>query len=64
MLEGDLGSDLRALAAAVVTALFDPAIGLGERLYYLAATGIPPFDDQATLVSTLLRIWISALYET
>ena len=36
---------------------------LGERLYYLAATGVPPFDDQDTLVATLLHIWTTALYE-
>ena len=35
---------------------------LGERLYYLAATGTPPFDDQDTLIDTLLHIWITALY--
>ncbi len=36
--------------------------GLGERLYYLAAIGAPPFDDQDTLVGTLLHIWTTALY--
>jgi hypothetical protein len=35
---------------------------LGERLYYLAATGTPPFDDRERLVSTLLHMWTSALY--
>jgi hypothetical protein len=34
---------------------------LGERLYYLAAIGSPPFDDQDTLVETLLFLWTSAL---
>ena len=34
---------------------------LGERLYYLAAIGSPPFDDQETLVETLLFLWTSAL---
>ncbi len=50
------GQDIPALASALTW--------LGERLYYLAATGIPPFDDQDTLVSTLLHIWTSALYES
>jgi len=49
------GQDIPALASALTW--------LGERLYYLAATGTPPFDDQDTLVSTLLHIWTSALYE-
>ncbi len=48
------GQDIPAMAAALTW--------LGERLYYLAATGTPPFDDQDTLVSTLLHIWTSALY--
>jgi AcrR family transcriptional regulator len=48
------GQDIPAVAAALTW--------LGERLYYLAATGTPPFDDQDTLVSTLLHIWTSALY--
>ena len=26
-------------------------------------TGAPPFDDQDTLVATLLHIWTTALYE-
>ena len=50
------GQDIPALAAALTW--------LGERLYYLAAIGAPPFDDQETLVSTLLHIWTSALYAT
>src|SRR5690348_5329384 len=49
------GQDLEALASALTW--------LGERLYYLAATGTPPFDDQDTLVATLLHIWTTALYE-
>src|SRR5947208_15510016 len=49
------GQDIAALASALTW--------LGERLYYLAATGTPPFDDQDTLVGTLLHIWTSALYE-
>ena len=49
------GQDIPALASALTW--------LGERLYYLAATGTPPFDDQDTLVSTLLHIWTTALYE-
>jgi hypothetical protein len=49
------GQDIPAVAAALTW--------LGERLYYLAATGTPPFDDQDTLVNTLLHLWTSALYQ-
>jgi AcrR family transcriptional regulator len=35
---------------------------LGERLYYLAALNVPPFDDQDTLVDTLTHIWMTSLY--
>lgn len=35
---------------------------LGERLYYLAAIGLPPFDDQDTLVDTLTTVWMNTLY--
>jgi AcrR family transcriptional regulator len=47
------GQDVPALAGALTW--------LGERLYYLAAIGTPPFDDQDTLVRTLLFLWTSAL---
>jgi TetR/AcrR family transcriptional regulator, ethionamide resistance regulator len=50
------GQDIPALASALTW--------FGERVYYLAATSTPPFDDQDTLVSTLLHIWTSALYGT
>src|SRR5947199_207215 len=48
------GQDIPALASALTW--------LGERLYYLAAAGTPPFDDQDTLVATLLHIWTATLY--
>ncbi len=35
---------------------------LGERLYYLAAIGVPPFGDENVLVEVLTHIWMSALY--
>jgi AcrR family transcriptional regulator len=47
------GQDVAAVASALTW--------LGERLYYLAAIGSPPFDDQDTLVETLLFLWKSAL---
>ncbi|GAA4588681.1 AcrR family transcriptional regulator [Actinoplanes octamycinicus] len=49
------GVDVRALAASLTWA--------GERLYYLAACGVPPFDDRAVLVDTLTHLWVSALYD-
>jgi TetR/AcrR family transcriptional regulator, ethionamide resistance regulator len=45
-----------------VAAIASALTWLGERLYYLAATDTPPFDDQDTLVETLLQIWTSTLY--
>jgi TetR/AcrR family transcriptional regulator, ethionamide resistance regulator len=50
------GQDIAAVASALTW--------LGERLYYLAATSTPPFDNQDTLVNTLLHIWTTALYKT
>ncbi len=53
---------LGRLSGVDIAALASSLTWLGERLYYLAATGTPPFDDQETLVATLLHIWTSALY--
>jgi TetR/AcrR family transcriptional regulator, ethionamide resistance regulator len=47
-------ADVHALAAALTW--------LGERVYYLAALGQPPFDDQDTLIDVLTHIWMSTLY--
>ncbi|WP_433209821.1 TetR/AcrR family transcriptional regulator [Dactylosporangium sp. CS-047395] len=49
------GVDRPALAASLTW--------LGERLYYLAACGVPPFDDREVLVETLTHLWTSALAE-
>ncbi|HEY3557184.1 MAG TPA: TetR/AcrR family transcriptional regulator [Kribbella sp.] len=49
------GVDIPALAATLTWT--------GERLYYLAACKIPPFDNRAVLVDTLTHLWLSALYE-
>jgi AcrR family transcriptional regulator len=46
--------DAQSLAAALTW--------LGERLYYLAALGVPPFDDEEKLVDALTHIWMSSLY--
>jgi AcrR family transcriptional regulator len=48
------GADIEALAASLTW--------LGERLYYLAAARVPPFDDRSVLVATLERVWTSTLY--
>ena len=53
---------LQRLSGLDVTAVASSLTWLGERLYYLAATGTPPFDDRDTLVSTMLRIWTATLY--
>jgi AcrR family transcriptional regulator len=49
------GVDVHALAASLTWA--------GERLYYLAASGVPPFDDRTVLVEALTHLWVSALYD-
>jgi AcrR family transcriptional regulator len=46
--------DIPALASALTW--------LGERLYYLAATDTPPFDDPRILIDTLVYIWSKTLY--
>ena len=45
--------DTQSLAAALTW--------LGERLYYLAALGVPPFDDEQRLVDVITRIWLETL---
>jgi AcrR family transcriptional regulator len=46
-------ADLRTLASSLTW--------LGERLYYLAAVGVPPFDDHDRLVATLWHVWTATL---
>lgn len=46
--------DVRAVAAGLTWT--------GERLYYLAAAGVPPFDDEQVLVDVLTHTWMSTLY--
>jgi TetR/AcrR family transcriptional regulator, ethionamide resistance regulator len=48
------GHDPAAIASALTW--------LGERLYYLAAIGTPPFDRQETFIDTLTYIWSAVLY--
>ena len=56
MLDHLAGQDVRAVAASLTW--------LGERLYYLAAAGVAPFDDEDTLVGVLLHAWVRILYGT
>jgi len=44
--------------APIVTALS----WLGERVYYLAATDTPPFDDERIVIEVLTDAWAMALY--
>jgi len=53
---------LSRLAGVDIAALASSLTWLGERLYYLAATNTPPFDNQDTVVDTLVHIWASTLY--
>ncbi|MEW9532380.1 TetR/AcrR family transcriptional regulator [Microbispora sp. NPDC049125] len=52
----------RRLADADVRAVAASLTWMGERLYYLAAAGVPPFDDEEVLVDTLTNAWTSLLY--
>jgi AcrR family transcriptional regulator len=54
----------QSLADQDIPAVASALTWLGERLYYLAATGTPPFDNRDTLIGTLLSIWTSVLYRT
>jgi TetR/AcrR family transcriptional regulator, ethionamide resistance regulator len=63
--EAQIAADPRAssrLAHLDITAVASSLTWLGERLYYLAAIGVAPFNDESTLIDTLLHIWTSALY--
>jgi AcrR family transcriptional regulator len=53
---------IERLSGMDVAAVISSLTWLSERLYYLAATGTPPFDDQDTLVETLVHIWAATLY--
>ncbi|TDO45663.1 TetR family transcriptional regulator [Kribbella sp. VKM Ac-2571] len=53
---------MRRLAGVDVQAVAASLTWLGERLYYLAACGVPPFDDREVLVDTLAHVWTSTLY--
>ena len=55
---------VKQLAGVDIVALASSLTWLGERVYYLAATDTPPFDNQDTVVDTLVHIWASALYGT
>ena len=55
-------TDQAASPAVDPTALATALTWLGERLYYLAALDVAPFDDQDTLIDTLTHIWMTALY--
>jgi AcrR family transcriptional regulator len=35
---------------------------LGERLYYLAALGVPPFGDEQKLIDVLTHMWLTSVY--
>ena len=52
----------KTLTGRDITAVASALTWLTERLYYLAATSTPPFDDQDTLIDTLVCIWAAVLY--
>jgi AcrR family transcriptional regulator len=56
-----IAADGRADPAIDDDALAATLTWLGERLYYLAAVGVEPFTDEATLVDALTYVWTSVL---
>ncbi len=58
----DRASGVAPHTAVDATALATALTWLGERLYYLAAIDVAPFDDQDTLVDVLTHIWMTSLY--
>lgn len=50
------------LAGRNVEAVAGGLCWLGERLYYLAACGVAPYDDEDTLIDTLSHFWTSTLH--
>lgn len=52
--DGTTEIDPRTLATALTW--------LGERLYYLAAIDVPPFNDEDALVEVLTHIWMGSVY--
>ena len=47
-------AELRTLASALTW--------LDERLFYLAAIGVAPFDDEQQLIDVLTEVWVSVIY--
>lgn len=53
---------LAHLAGQSVDGVASALTWLGERVYYLAACGTPPFDDESVVIDTLVHVWASTLY--
>jgi TetR/AcrR family transcriptional regulator, ethionamide resistance regulator len=62
-IESDL-ADRRAAGNVDAETLAAALTWLGERLYYLAAIGVSPFDDQEKLIDVLTHIWMTAVYRS
>ena len=63
-LEHDRRARPRGKNAVDIRQLVSALTWMGERLYYLAAIGVAPFDDQDVLVETLLQVWTATLYDS
>ena len=61
-IEADRGGGVAMRTRPDAAALASALTSLGERLYYLAAIGVAPFDNQGALVEVLTYIWMAALY--
>ena len=56
---GELREAILAATAGLLAGTSFGDLAVGD---ILTAAGTPPFDDQDTLVATLVHIWTSALY--
>jgi hypothetical protein len=61
-LEVDRAAGLLATTSVDIRHLVSGLTWLAERLYYLAAIGVAPFDDEDVLVQVLTETWTATLY--
>lgn len=61
-IEQDRAAGLTGKQTLAPTAQAAALTWFAERAYYLAAIGVPPFDDEDTLVETLVEMWLSTVY--
>jgi hypothetical protein len=61
-IEQDRADGLAPPAGLAADQLASALTWLSERLQYLAAAGVAPFDDEEALVDTITGVWLAAIY--